>query len=246
MSFSDLRAEEIIKTLRRLNERCANRFPEASLTKLSNELLETSKGINKRLKRLSRPYYAIRLLWVLVAIGVTLLGYTLFQYFIQEVTFDPANAAGDGLVIAFKDREGFALFQGLEAVLNVFILVGAGVFFVARAELIMKRRSMLRDLHVLRSFAHIIDMHQLTKDPPSILGPDPKEEAPDMTHFQLMRYLDYCAEMLALIAKLSALYAQKSDDGIVMQAVNEIENLTTNLSRKIWQKIQIVSEMKPV
>ena len=65
-----------------------------------------------------------------------------------------------------------------------------------------------------------------------------------MTEFELSRYLDYCAEMLALTAKLAALYANQSHDEVVFAAVNEVENLTSNLGRKIWQKIMILSQLK--
>ena len=46
--------------------------------------------------------------------------------------------------------------------------------------------------------------------------------------------------MLALTSKLAALYAQNTRDGVVIQAVNEIEDLTTALSGKIWQKIMVM------
>ena len=65
-----------------------------------------------------------------------------------------------------------------------------------------------------------------------------------MTQFELTRYLDYCAEMLALIGKLAALYAEHTRDGVVIDAVNDIENLTSNLGRKIWQKITIISALE--
>jgi len=54
-------------------------------------------------------------------------------------------------------------------------------------------------------------------------------------------YLDYCSEMLSLIGKLAALYVQKFDDPVALAAVNEVEDLTTGLSRKIWQKIMILN-----
>jgi hypothetical protein len=46
--------------------------------------------------------------------------------------------------------------------------------------------------------------------------------------------------MLSLTSKLAALYAQVLPDTVVIDAVNEIENLTANFSRKIWQKISII------
>ncbi|MEL7482692.1 MAG: hypothetical protein AAGJ29_14180, partial [Pseudomonadota bacterium] len=57
---------------------------------------------------------------------------------------------------------------------------------------------------------------------------------------KLMRYLDYCTEMLSLTGKLAALYMQDIRDAVVIQAVNEIEDLTSGLSNKIWQKLQIL------
>jgi hypothetical protein len=64
-----------------------------------------------------------------------------------------------------------------------------------------------------------------------------------MNRFQLARYLDYCAEMLALTAKLAALYAGESDDPVIVSAVNDIETLTSDLGRKIWQKIMILGQL---
>jgi hypothetical protein len=64
-----------------------------------------------------------------------------------------------------------------------------------------------------------------------------------MTRFELTRYLDYCSEMLALIGKLAALYGERMRDSVVIDAVNDIENLTTGLGRKIWQKITIIEAL---
>ena len=115
------------------------------------------------------------------------------------------------------------------------VLVGAAIFFLATLESRIKRRRALRALRELRSIAHIIDMHQLTKDPERT---QPTER--EMTAADLARYLDYCSEMLSLTGKVAALYVQNFEDGVALQAVNEIEDLTTGLSRKIWQKLTIV------
>jgi hypothetical protein len=47
--------------------------------------------------------------------------------------------------------------------------------------------------------------------------------------------------MLSLIGKLAALYVQKFDDPVALVAVNEVEDLTTGFSRKIWHKIMIIN-----
>ena len=98
-----------------------------------------------------------------------------------------------------------------------------------------RRAHDLRALRELRSIAHIIDMHQLTKDPERT---DPDRP---MTARELGRYLDYCSEMLSLTGKVAALYVQDFEDDVALQAVNEIEDLTTGLARKIWQKLSIVT-----
>ena len=62
-----------------------------------------------------------------------------------------------------------------------------------------------------------------------------------MTPFELARYLDYCSEMLSLMGKLAALYVQRFPDTQAVAAVDAIEDLTTGLSRKVWQKIMILA-----
>jgi len=57
---------------------------------------------------------------------------------------------------------------------------------------------------------------------------------------ELGGYLDYCSELLSLTSKLAALYAERFSDSVVLQAVDEVETLTTGLSRKIWQKIMML------
>ena len=61
-----------------------------------------------------------------------------------------------------------------------------------------------------------------------------------MTAFELSRYLDYCAEMLSLTGKVAALYVQDFDDGVAIASVNEVEDLTSGLSTKIWQKLMML------
>jgi hypothetical protein len=46
--------------------------------------------------------------------------------------------------------------------------------------------------------------------------------------------------MLALISKIGVLYVQDSTDGATIAVVDEIEDLTSALSRKCWQKIMVI------
>ncbi len=104
----------------------------------------------------------------------------------------------------------------------------------------------LKAIHELRALAHIVDMHQLTKDPESYFAPRGKTAPPAkraMTSFELNRYLDYCSELLALISKIAALYVQDFQDPVLLDAVDDVEDLTAGFSRKIWQKITILENL---
>jgi len=72
-------------------------------------------------------------------------------------------------------------------------------------------------------------------------GPDTKSSPQrSMSAFELTRYLDYCIEMLSLAGKIAALYIQHFEDPEAVSAVNDLEDLTSGLSRKIWQKIMVL------
>ena len=64
-----------------------------------------------------------------------------------------------------------------------------------------------------------------------------------MTPFELNRYLDYASEALALISKIAALYVQGFQDTVLLDAVDDVEDLTSGFSRKIWQKITILENL---
>ncbi|MDM0010792.1 hypothetical protein QTI19_38955, partial [Variovorax sp. J22R203] len=92
----------------------------------------------------------------------------------------------------------------------------------------------------LRSLAHVIDMHQLTKDPerlrPSFRATSQSVPV-DLDADDLAAYLDYCTELLSLVAKSAALCAEESTDPVVLDTVSTVENVTGAMSTKIWQKI---------
>jgi hypothetical protein len=78
-------------------------------------------------------------------------------------------------------------------------------------------------------------MHQLEKDRERLCTVGPSDRP--MSRLELVRHLDYCSEMLAVISKIAAVYLQNFNESVTLSGVNEVENLTTALSQKIWQKI---------
>ena len=140
----------------------------------------------------------------------------------------------------------FSLLQGMEAAANLLVLAIAAVFFLIRIEERWKRREALAALDEIRSIAHVIDMHQLTKDPSAMsLNATASSPARPLNRLDTSRYLDYCSEMLSLSAKVAVLFAQGSLDAEVIETVSDIERLATGLSQKIWQKIMIVLAEAP-
>jgi hypothetical protein len=227
MLYRMLDADQIIKTLRTLEQRISQRFPDAGLAAVCRDLIEIGEHTQRNAQAIAATNWPLRILvYLAIATGLAGLGFLAFKINVQ-----------------LGSAEVFSFFQGVEAVMNITVLVGAALLFATTIDDRIKRRRSLRELHIFRSFAHVIDMHQLTKDPSSILdGGPPTDASPErnMSKFELSRYLDYCSEMLSLTSKLAALYAQVLPDVVVIDAVNEIENLTANFSRKIWQKISIL------
>jgi hypothetical protein len=123
------------------------------------------------------------------------------------------------------------------------VLMGATLYFMFSLEERQKRARALKALHELRSVVHVIDMHQLTKDPgssASVTSSTPSSPKRDLTPFELSRYLDYCSEMLSLTAKIAVLYAQSFPEPVVTDVVTDIERTAGSLAQKIWQKIMII------
>lgn len=230
--YRALDAGEIVRTVGKLADRIAERFPGSGLTGAARQLLDTAEDTARRARALTRPYLGLRTLVLLVAGG----GLALLGLILKD--FDWAG-------IAARSND-LALAETLESSVNLIILMTAGLWFLLTLEERWKRARTQTALHELRSFAHVVDMHQLTKDPTTLLGGGPKTpSSPEraMTRFQLTRYLEYCAEMLALTGKLAALYAGESHDHVVIAAAGDVEALCTDLGRKIWQKITILGEL---
>ncbi len=229
MPYRSLDPDRIVKTLERLSSRVHERFPGRGLSQVCSELLQVAREDAARCAWAEKPNYRLRVaVALLLALGIGGLTWLIWRY---------------RVAVAAIETETFHAFQGVEALINIVLLTGAGVWFVLNQESRLKRRRVLEDLHELRSMAHVIDMHQLTKDPTSVLDNSRATASSyrhDLSEFELTRYLDYCTEMLALIGKLAALYMRGTRDAVILQAVNEIEDLSAGLTRKIWQKIMII------
>lgn len=222
---------KIVSSLETLENRIAERFPNAGLKAVCSELTTIAREHTAIAERIGRPNLLLRgSVLILLAACLLLLAKV-------ATLIDFSKTSADSV---------YTVLQGVEASMNILVLMGAAVLFLITFEERLKRRRALAALNELRSIAHVIDMHQLTKDPGSVStsGPStPSSPRRTMSPFLLSRYLDYCSEMLSLAAKVAALYAQSFPDPVVGNAVNDLEQVTTNLSQKIWQKINIVQSI---
>lgn len=217
---------EVVITLERLAHRVEERFAGSGLSRVVGELLVLAQEATQRAQHNRRPILALRCLVVLllVAIGVALIAIPLHLQL------------GDVDSVA-------AMVQVLEPTISSAFFLSAFVVYLLSIETGIKRDRTLMALHELRAIAHVVDMHQLTKDPAPLMEDGASTESSPlrtMSDFELTRYLDHCSEVLALISKIAALYVQDFPDPGAITAVDEVENLTSGLSRKIWQKLTII------
>ncbi len=227
--YRRLDPRKIVATVEALQARIADRFPDSGLGKLVAELLEVAQETIARAQWIQKPHLPLRAGALLLCLAILAL-----------LTAMLVN------IRHFQLDEYTNFIQALEASISSVVFIGAAILFLLSWENRIKRQRALKALHELRAMAHIVDMHQLTKDPESYFGRNQTAASPQrraMTPLELNRYLDYCSEALALISKIAALYVQGFQDPVLLDAVDDVEDLTSGFSRKIWQKLTILENL---
>ncbi len=215
-----LNTKYITETIVRLGERIKEGFSKPGLSNVCLQLQEISLHASAVAENINKP-----IVWLRVGIGI-------FVALVALAWLLTVSRLG------LRDAQPsiFDVVPFIESVTNEILLIAAGFFSLVTIETRVKRMRVVRAVNELRRIAHIIDMHQLTK------APDSKQH--NLSVLELSRYLDYCSEMLSLVAKVGFIYVNFFDDTEASDAVNDLENLTTGLSRKIWQKIGIVNGLR--
>jgi hypothetical protein len=225
-----LAAEHVGGTVAQLERRIDARFGERGLTKAARDLgrlvvlvqSETEQS-RERLRRTTLTARTVSLLIVVATLTALIVG-------LRSAVVDGLDRTADWVPLA-------------ESVVNDLVFAAIAVVFLWAFPERFERRTLLRTLHRLRSLAHVIDMHQLSKDPEQLSAaylPTAESVRHGLDADQMHHYLGYCSEMLSLTAKTAALCGEHSADGVVLETVSYIETLTTELSNKIWQKISLL------
>jgi len=229
-SYRQLDPRRIVETVHGLHLRIEERFPGSGLSNVVADLHGIADETVSRTAWIQKPNVPLR-------IGVWLLAAAIVAVTISFVLSYSQT----------RNADFYVLIQEISASLSSLVYFGAAILFLTTWETRIKRARALRAIHELRSLAHIIDMHQLTKDPElAFRGTDDVRSVPKrpLNPFELSRYLDYCTEALSLTGKMAALYLQGFQDPVLLDAVDDVEALTTGLSGKIWQKISVLDLMQ--
>lgn len=227
--YQRLDATDVKRTVDRLTRRIEARFPDRNLRHVSASV---SDAVDDLLLRPRSRWYAVLRVVSRLAIALLLLGVMI------AVIVVVAQAATNQ-----QPESVWVWIQIIESATNDAVFIAVAIFFLWQVPLRVQRAHDLAALHRLRSLAHVFDMHQLTKDPDRLredFRPTSETLDVDLTAPELSHYLDYCSEMLSLVSKTAALFAEHSTDNTVLQSVEAIESMTTGMSRKIWQKIALL------
>lgn len=235
MAYRSLDSAQILQTLETLTHRIEERFPGSGLSAVARELDALGRFCAREAEALGKPHWPIRSAAAVLILAVLVFSVVLLMQPFRTGASLEFGSTGDYL-------------QAIESAVNEAVFLGIAVWFLASLEARAKRRRALNAIHQLRSIAHVVDMHQLTKDPHQLLA-DPVDTASSpvrtMSRDQLTRYLDYCSELLSLDSKIAALFVQELNDEHVLAAVDEVSGLTNGLSQKIWQKLTILETTTP-
>jgi hypothetical protein len=227
MNIRTLDTAKIIETAERLGKRIDSRFPGSGLSQIAAGVAAQTRESILRAEAISRPIWWLRI--SLIVLGVLLLVALALAW--RE---------------AMPDNRIDRVLHVLDATKGGAVYVLAFALFVVTLEYRLKRRRALRAIHELRALAHIIDMHQLTKDH-GLLGQADGPKMPSgalMTAADVATYLHYCSELLSLLSKIGQLYVQDFADAPTLAAVDQFEGLATGLTQKIWQKLMILDRVR--
>lgn len=228
-----LSGDAVRANVAQLQERVAARFPQHHLGEVAQKLLvvvgRVDQATQDKHRRMVRAVVLARVLAALAfLVAATLLVLALVHLL--------AHAA---------DQEVGSWIPLVESTINTCIFIGLGVYFLWGLPERRERAGLLVLLHELRSLAHVLDMHQLTKEPGRLrpgFTPTTHSLAGDLDAEEMLAYLSYCNELFALIGKVAALCAERSSDSTVLVTVSDVETLAGEISLRVYAKMTLLAQ----
>ena len=225
-----LSGERVRATVADLRSRIAARFPDHRLTEVADDLLTMVEQVDQQTqdthRRIARTTVVARVLAALALVVAA----TLMVLALQRVLSDSLDQTATWIPL-------------IDSTIDTVVFIGIAVLFLWAFPERRERKGLLALLHELRSLAHVLDMHQLTKEPGRLrpdYTPTARSLPSDLDAGQMQDYLSYCSELLSLIAKTAALCAERSSDGTVLDTVSDVETLTSEISTKVYQKVALL------
>ncbi len=227
-------AEMLSETATSIHRRIVERFPQANLRNLAASVAIKVENVADAAKRDFAPRWFITLVLFLLVTAVL-------------------SAAGWGLYrmgLHFGSPDWTELVQSADAALQMILVIGVAVWSLLSLGHKLQRSRQLAYLESLREFIHLLDLHQLEKDPDRLSRrPDENtSSSPKMEHvstaFLMGRYLDYVSELLAVVATMAAYYAANARDEVVLGVVREIGASASQHRLHIGQKAAILAQLE--
>jgi len=214
--------EKLTSTASQIASWLKGEFPQAHLTVVAEDVCKLTREATAKAGAIARPAWPLRLLLLLLFAGVV---FGLYQWVKQNDIRTVMKLADD------------MKFAGMYIV--------AAVVFLITLEMKWKRLRVLRAVHELQSVCHIIDMHQLAKDPSIERFREQRDDFGNALFYEKVdEYLHACTALLAIVSKLGQLYIDRFPDPVATKAVNDFEETCTGLSTKIWSKIIYLNQTK--
>lgn len=231
-SLDRLEADLVQVSIAHLGQRIAARFPARNLVQVAAQLadladeVEDTSGASRTRLRIAR--------WVSTVLGLAITAATVLIVVavLRQVRVELVDGSADWVPL-------------VESGINDVVFAGIAIWFLLALPARFERARILALLHRLRSLAHVIDMHQLTKDPEHLnpnYSPTGVSVRDPMSREEMAHYLDYCSELLSLTGKVAALCAEASEDDVILDTVAGVESLTSDLAARIWQKISLLPD----
>jgi len=155
------------------------------------------------------------------------------------------------LHLTVKVTDAGDLFQSLDSLFQLALVLGAGAWFLLSIGTKVQRRSLLKALQELNKLAQVIDLVQLDKDPDRLHFSTEQrtDKSPTLgkanTAFLLSRYLDYCSELLSVLGKVACLYREQISDEVVLDRIGDFDRLSNQLRGNIGSKMGLIAHSQP-